>query len=346
MNKVISLILRTFFVLFILFGINFNIHTQIISTAIIKVDSVQIGDTVSVDIKVTIPSGVTLQSLDFSGYRSIENQLYNNDTIYLDKYADVEILNFGHWKHTDMGTPIPASTVKIINNDGQQTITNRITIAIYNMGVFSIPGPVVVNNENAAILPSESAMIKVFLPEKMMKQDTIAFNPIKDIMTEEADISDYLIYLYILIAIGLMAAIGYYFYKLKKKKEEEIISVIPDPILPAHEKALLALKSLSNQALWQRGYIKEYQSGLTDIIRTYLEERYGIKAPEMTTDEISEALKNADFDKMYISDLKEILQIADLVKFAKATPQDDIHSIFMDRAVEFIKNTKEADILS
>lgn len=66
----------------------------------------------------------------------------------------------------------------------------------------------------------------------------------------------------------------------------------------------------------------------------------------MTTDEISEALKNADFDKMYISDLKEILQIADLVKFAKATPQDDIHSIFMDRAVEFIKNTKEADILS
>jgi len=346
MNKVKSLIRRTLFFSFMLNGMCICIKAQIVSTAIIKIDSIQIGDTISVDIKVTIPSGVILESLDFSGYRSIENQLYINDTIYLDKYADIEILNFGIWKHADMGSPIPTSSIQINNSGSQQTITNRITIAIYNMGVFSIPGPVVVNNENAEIFSSESALVKVFLPEKMMKKDTVALNPIKDIMVEEADLTDYLIYLYIFIAILLMTAIGYYFYKLKKKKEKEAISIIPVPILPAHEKALMALKSLSEQALWQRGFIKEYQSGLTDIIRTYLEERYNIKAPEMTTDEISIALTTADFDKMYISDLKEILQIADLVKFAKATPQDNIHSRFMDRAVEFIVNTKEADKLS
>ena len=66
----------------------------------------------------------------------------------------------------------------------------------------------------------------------------------------------------------------------------------------------------------------------------------------MTTDEISMALSKAGFNTKYIIDLKEILQIADLVKFAKATPQENIHIIFMGRAVEFVENTKEAELIS
>jgi hypothetical protein len=327
-------------------GMTFFIHAQIVSSALIKLDSVLIGDTVSVDIKVTIPAGVTIQSLDFSDFRNIENQVYFNDTVFFDKYADIEILNFGNWKHADPGTPVPIDAIQINNSGGKQTITNKITIAIYNPGVFSIPGPKVVGQEDFETLPSESDILLVSLPEKLMNQDTVTFNPIKDIMHEEADITDYLIYVYIFLALLVMVAIGYYFFRLKKKKEAETIPVFELPVLPAHEKALLALKSLSEQQLWQKGLIKEYQSGLTEIMRTYLEERYEIKALEMTTDEISMALSKAGFNTKYIIDLKEILQIADLVKFAKATPQENIHSIFMDRAVEFVENTKEAEIIS
>ena len=337
---------RSFSVLVFMTGMTFFIHAQIVSSAQIKLDSVLIGDTVNVDIKVTIPAGVTIQSLDFSDFRNIENQVYFNDTVFLDKYADIEILNFGNWKHADQGTPVPLNAIQINNSGGKQTITNKITIAIYNAGVFSIPGPKVVGQEDIETLPSESDILLVSLPEKLMKQDTVTFNPIKDIMHEEADITDYLIYVYIFLALLVMVAIGYYFFRLKKKKEAETIPVFELPVLPAHEKALLALKSLSEQQLWQKGLIKEYQSGLTEIIRTYLEERYQIKALEMTTDEISMALSEAGFNTKYIIDLKEILQIADLVKFAKATPQENIHSIFMDRAVEFVENTKEAEIIS
>ncbi|MFZ1751991.1 MAG: hypothetical protein WAU01_17480, partial [Saprospiraceae bacterium] len=208
------------------------------------------------------------------------------------------------------------------------------------------PGPVVVSLQNAEMFPSEGSLLKVFVPEKLMKQDTVTFNPIKDIMFEKADLTDYLIYLYIFIALLMMVAIGYYFLKLKKKKEEETTPVVPELILQAHEKALKALEKLNEQELWQKGFVKEYQSGLTDIIRSYIEARYIIRAPEMTTDEISRELANVDFDKRYIADLNEILQIADLVKFAKATPQDNVHSRFMDKAVEFVENTKEIEKLS
>ncbi|MFN8337825.1 MAG: hypothetical protein U0T36_02280 [Saprospiraceae bacterium] len=100
------------------------------------------------------------------------------------------------------------------------------------------------------------------------------------------------------------------------------------------------MKDLEGAQLWQQGYIKEYQSGLTDIIRTYLEERYHVNAPEMTTDEVVTALYQVDFNPKYTDTLKEILQVADLVKFAKAKPDEDIHSIFMTKAIDFVENTK------
>jgi len=323
-----------------------GLDAQIVTTVMTKKDSVLIGDPITLDIKITIPPGKSILGLDFSGYRSIENKIYQSDTVLHDKYADIEVLDFGHWKHQDIGTPISLSSIKIERTGTQQTIYNTITIAIYNAGIFAIPAPMISQNEKTEILASESATVNVFLPENLMKQDTVTLNPIKDIMYEKADISDYLIYLYIFLSILLLAAIGYYFFRHKRKKEAEYIPVIKQPVLPAHEKALLALKSLSERELWQKGLIKEYQSGLTDIIRTYLEDRYDIRALEMTTDEISISLATVDFDKNYINELKEILQIADLVKFAKATPQDDVHSRFMNKAVEFVENTKEAEIIS
>jgi hypothetical protein len=101
------------------------------------------------------------------------------------------------------------------------------------------------------------------------------------------------------------------------------------------------LTALQGKALWQQGHIKEYQSSLTDIIRTYLKDRYGVEAMEMTTDELSQALRQTGFDQQYKDSLREILQVADLVKFAKATPDENIHQIFMDKAVDFVMNTKD-----
>jgi hypothetical protein len=105
---------------------------------------------------------------------------------------------------------------------------------------------------------------------------------------------------------------------MKQKKEPEIV-INPDP---AHVIAFRELEKLRDQQLWQKGEVKLYYSRLTEILRQYLENRYGVYSLEMTTSETLEALLRTGFrkDHLYTS-LKTILNGSDLVKFAKYKPE-------------------------
>ncbi len=314
------------------------------SSVKISVDSASIGDPVNIEIRVVLPVDKTFTGLDFSDFRRIKNQIYLQDTILMEEYADIEILSFGEWKHEGFDAPVPADKIITKQENNQKVITNQITLAIYNAGSFRIPAPVPLFKETDIVnTAGESVLINIHLPHNLTQQDTVVFNPIKDIMKEKANLSDYMVYIYILIALLLMIAVGFYFYKLKNKKPKEEPKV-EEIIIPCHEKAIMELRKLETLKLWQQGMIKEYQSGLTDIIRTYLMERYDINAPEMTTDEVVKSLASAQFDKKYNQELVNILQIADLVKFAKATPEENIHDSFMQKAVHFVENTKEISL--
>jgi hypothetical protein len=337
-NKQIHLLCK--FVLALLVLINASMSfAQVVPSVKISQDSTQIGDVIDIQIKLIVPAEIVIKGIDFSPYLSIENKIYASDTVFLDKFADVDVLDFGGWKHSDISQPIDVSKLNIKSENGKQVITNTIKLAIYNMGSFEIPAPQLLAEKEVDVLPTESPTLVVSLPNSVLNQDSLSINPIKDIIREEANLSDYLIYLYILGGVLLMALVGYYFYKNRNKKVEVVEEETPIILLP-HEKALNALADLDKMQLWQIGQVKEYQSQLTGIIRQYLEDRYQIAAPEMTTDEISNALRNLDFDQRHTGTLRDILQIADLVKFAKAIPEQDVHSRFMTMAVDFVEKTK------
>ena len=63
--------------------------------------------------------------------------------------------------------------------------------------------------------------------------------------------------------------------------------------------------------------MKEYFSTLTDIAREYIEGQFGVNAVEMTTDDIMEEIKPLHFSKEAYDKLKDTMEVADLVKFAK-----------------------------
>jgi hypothetical protein len=96
---------------------------------------------------------------------------------------------------------------------------------------------------------------------------------------------------------------------------------------------------LKEKQLWQSGRVKQYQSELTGIIRQYLEDQFQIPALEMTTDEVARALRDTTFDRKYEIRLKEILQMADLIKFAKANPDMSIHDQYWLDALSFVNDT-------
>lgn len=307
-------------------------------------DSVLIGDKIDLTIQIKYPKDLKIDGLDFSNYDKIENQLYTIDTVHQGKYADLSILDVGNWKALSSEKIVNGSRLNPVLSGDYNVIENKVVIAIYNDGVYKIPTPELLGiDSKEEVISSAGQVVKVYLPAKM-QADSIALNPIKDIMVEKANWSDYLWILYLICGFVVLAIL--IIYLKRRKTVPKVEAPITERVIPAHEKALTSLKALAAAQLWQHGQIKEYQSRLTDIIRIYLEDRYHVKAMEMTTDEISTVMERSGFDQKNIAGLREILEVADLVKFAKAIPAEEIHEVFMKKAVDFVENTKEAASLS
>ncbi len=147
---------------------------------------------------------------------------------------------------------------------------------------------------------------------------------------------------YILIGVGVIALVLLIIYLSKKLKRKEVIKpAVVIPKRPPHEIALEELKKLEAERLWQQGLVKQYHSRLTDIIRTYIEHRFGIIAMEMTTGEIMQAVRNMNFDNIAAEKLSHFLTLADMVKFAKVQPLPGENEMSMQQSYEFINMTKE-----
>jgi hypothetical protein len=148
-----------------------------------------------------------------------------------------------------------------------------------------------------------------------------------------------------ILIILLAAAVGYllvrFFKKLSRNKSTPEIIPIPDP---AHIIAFRNLEILNSMNLWQNGEVKQYYTRLTEILRQYLENRYGIYSLELTTEETLEALVRSGFKKdSNFKILKGVLNGADMVKFAKYKPEPSENEAYFQDAWNFVLATKEAE---
>lgn len=131
--------------------------------------------------------------------------------------------------------------------------------------------------------------------------------------------------------------------KYLRKRKQKIVPEKPAIIRPAHEIALEALKELQSAHLWQAGNHKGYHSALSDIIRTFIENRWRVMAMEMTTDEILNNTLIRQLESMPLSQLKHILELSDRVKFAKWVPIAHENEESIRLAFAFVENFSEAD---
>ena len=101
------------------------------------------------------------------------------------------------------------------------------------------------------------------------------------------------------------------------------------------------LQELADRDLITQGMIKEYYFELSGILRQYIEARFHISAPEMTTEEFLVSLKSSpELATHQKQSLKEFLISCDMVKFAKFKPNpDDVQKSF-HLVVKFVEETK------
>ena len=126
---------------------------------------------------------------------------------------------------------------------------------------------------------------------------------------------------YVAGGLALLAAVGFLVWYLRKRRGSESLLPASKTEEPAHVIALRDLDELKEQKIWQQNEFKNYYSRLTEIIRRYMERRYGIPAMEMTSQEIHRAWVSSGEDRDDLSgSLNMLLNLADLVKFAKEKP--------------------------
>lgn len=160
--------------------------------------------------------------------------------------------------------------------------------------------------------------------------------PNEPIVREPLRWEDYRLYIFaVAFLIGL-----YFLYKYYKRtvvaKEEEILG---DPPLDPHEEAFRALRSLEDRALLEAEEYGAFQLELSRIVRQFLSRKYEVAAMESTTREIIAQLKHTPFPGGQVSTVKELLSMADLVKFARAEPPGDFHRRMLSRAYRLVEST-------
>lgn len=143
------------------------------------------------------------------------------------------------------------------------------------------------------------------------------------------------------LVVGLLgagaAAWAVWFFFFRRKQAAPVV------VVPAHEIAYRELERLIAEDLPGKGEIKEFYQRISDILRRYIENRFGLHAPEQTTEEFLAALgADATLAPSHKGLLKDFLQHCDLVKFAKHEPTTgDIQRTF-DSCKNFIGETQES----
>ena len=154
-------------------------------------------------------------------------------------------------------------------------------------------------------------------------------------------------WLWLLTGLAAAAAAAWLLYRRYKAAVDAAgtgSESAPDLRSP-YEKASGALAELAASGMWAEGRIKEFYSRLADIFRGYLDAQFAIKAELLTTNDITRELRRTGADIKTVIRTRELLENADLVKFARFRPgeteRDDAVASLKDLLLFFDQRTKK-----
>ncbi len=149
-------------------------------------------------------------------------------------------------------------------------------------------------------------------------------------------------------AAGLvgLAALHWLWRRYRARRQPAPVSAPQRPARPAHELAYEALDRLERAGYLDRGEIKTHYIEVSDIIRTYIEGRYGVEAMEMATHEVMAGLAEVEMASETRQELEWFFDECDLVKFAKLIPDRVACRAILPAARRLVDTTKPVHVES
>jgi hypothetical protein len=231
----------------------------------------------------------------------------------------------------------------LLREEGDKQVTKyRFIVAVYDSSDVSIP-PIPIGYK----VGKDTTTLIAYTNPVNFTVHTLEVNEgeeIKDVKEPLRIPLDWrLILLYLLIILAIIVLARYLYLRHKKKLEEKNKKRTIVRKVPAYITALNSLHSLEEEKLWQKGYVKEYHSKITEIVRRYFEERFYLPALELTTSEAMKKLKNRNDAFEILQTTEKFLNNADLVKFAKYKPIASVNEEMMKQAYMIVEKTIPKD---
>ena len=232
--------------------------------------------------------------------------------------------------------PPVVTDTQLINGGKRMTVTRTYIVTCFDSALIFIPPlPVKVDGEEFQSDALALSFQTFEIPEGHEKE---LFPPKEnmDARITAAELKLPLLFLFLAVACTI---VGLYLFQRYRDNKPIIRKIKLEPKVPAHVRALGEIESLRQSGSAHDQDPKAYYTRLTDILRTYIDERFGFNAMEMTSDQIIENLENHP-DHALLDELKGLLSTADMVKFAKVRPLLGENDRNLLGAVEFVKETQ------
>lgn len=308
----IKILLKTTLLLAVFYFLPFNIHGQVTVKATLDSTTMLIGQQ-------------SLYHLEISGPAKLNYSLpvFPGDTLV----NGIEILSRSAIDTTDGG-------------NGLIELKADYLVTSFDSGLYYIPPFKVI----AGLDTFESNYLSLNIITYDVDTTKVKIFDIKGAQSPPFVLSDYALEAILFLFIyGIILLVIWYVLRKKYKKKENLDIQLEDT-LPPHILAIMELDRLRSEKIWKQGKNKEYYTELTDVLRKYIEKRFQINALEMTSDEILTLFKKDKTTQSVFQNLKQILQLSDLVKFAKIIPMESDNELSMMNSYLFVNQTRIEDI--
>lgn len=235
--------------------------------------------------------------------------------------SDNEVVTFPEGQTFSPLEMVSSAAVDTFRLQEKQRLVKNYYLTQFDSGVYTIARQRIGIGNNFFMTDSLQVQVHNVIVDTLKQP----LYDIKPIISVKKPASNAFWWWILIIVVLILTILGCYFLFFRKKKLSESEKIA---LLPAFDRAILGLKNLQNSKYLLESKHKEYYSELTDIVRRYLEEEVHISATESTTDELITKLEllldseRLNLSKETISDFRQVLQKADLVKFAKSQPAD------------------------
>lgn len=296
------------------FQVSFHAQAQK-AVASIDTTSIRLGEQILLKLDVTLPKGA-----------KVIWPVFNDSTL-----SPIEIVKTGH-----------VDTIETSRNSYLQ-YRQLLTITAFDSGYKTIP-PITFEY----IVPGDTSKLRAVTDSLLLQVRTVEVDTTRAIKDIKAPMSAPLTLeeLWPIFAgvagLGLIAGFIWY-YLWRRRMRKPLFPVIRKQQLPAWQIALESLNDLEKKKLWQAGKIKEFYTELTDILRQYLESEFKIPAMEMISYDIIEAVEGHERLKPVKEKMLQVLQLADLVKFAKEIPLPSEHDSSIKNTRIIVMETKPVE---